>query len=285
MCGSLDSIGSSSGEPRAPEAGEWFLPHFAELVCRAHLDGGTDDTEAGRCARVFEAAVSAMANEQRTGRQHSPAPPPPASAGVIDTAVSSAPTVGGHPHSATPPGAVGTPFLKSDHADPNHTTHDDAGLQGHGKAAELCSCPSNHGTGPVGVTLISILLMFGIWFVYPRLEAPMRRTFGYERYDSMVAAAEHAASLFRQVASIAATRCLQVVEAIQHARVPASLTIEPSSRASELPRTDSELTPVATQNSTHDTVNPHPLVFRGSRELQKFRAVPVEQLSMDDDGL
>ena len=33
MCASVDSIGSAIAEPRAPTAGEWFIPKLAELAC------------------------------------------------------------------------------------------------------------------------------------------------------------------------------------------------------------------------------------------------------------
>merc|ERR1719199_1636190 len=35
MCGSSDSIGSSSGEPRAPEAGHWFDYQVKQLAANA----------------------------------------------------------------------------------------------------------------------------------------------------------------------------------------------------------------------------------------------------------
>lgn len=39
MCGSSDSIGSRSGEPRAPEAGKWFDYQVKMLAANAHFDG------------------------------------------------------------------------------------------------------------------------------------------------------------------------------------------------------------------------------------------------------
>ena len=39
MCASVDSIGSAAGEPRAPEAGDWFIPQLAELSCHGAIEG------------------------------------------------------------------------------------------------------------------------------------------------------------------------------------------------------------------------------------------------------
>jgi len=41
MCGSVDSIGSAQGEPRAPEAGQWFDYQIKQLAQNAKLDGQT----------------------------------------------------------------------------------------------------------------------------------------------------------------------------------------------------------------------------------------------------
>ena len=61
MCGSADSVGSRQGEPRAPEAGEWFVPHVAELICRAHLQSARGERaeadEDERCAGTVSDAV------------------------------------------------------------------------------------------------------------------------------------------------------------------------------------------------------------------------------------
>jgi len=39
FCGSADSIGSASGEPRAPEAGKWFDYQIKMLASNAHMTG------------------------------------------------------------------------------------------------------------------------------------------------------------------------------------------------------------------------------------------------------
>ena len=52
MCASIDSIGSATGEPRAPEAGAWFVPQLVELSCRSVLN---DPTSSGACDPVVEA--------------------------------------------------------------------------------------------------------------------------------------------------------------------------------------------------------------------------------------
>jgi len=39
FCGSEDSLGSRSGEPRSPEAGQWFDYQIKQLAANAHLDG------------------------------------------------------------------------------------------------------------------------------------------------------------------------------------------------------------------------------------------------------
>jgi len=39
MCASADSIGSQSGEPRAPEAGKWFDYQVKQLALNAHFNG------------------------------------------------------------------------------------------------------------------------------------------------------------------------------------------------------------------------------------------------------
>jgi cellulose 1,4-beta-cellobiosidase len=39
FCGSTDSIGSQSGEPRAPVAGNWFDYQVKQLAANAHMDG------------------------------------------------------------------------------------------------------------------------------------------------------------------------------------------------------------------------------------------------------
>lgn len=52
MCGSVDSIGSRMGEPRAPEAGQFFAPQFAELAC---LAGGAAQAP-GRALGALECA-------------------------------------------------------------------------------------------------------------------------------------------------------------------------------------------------------------------------------------
>jgi hypothetical protein len=43
MCASIDSIGSHTGEPRAPEAGDWFVPQLAELSCNGAVSAGGED--------------------------------------------------------------------------------------------------------------------------------------------------------------------------------------------------------------------------------------------------
>jgi len=43
MCASIDSIGSHTGEPRAPEAGDWFVPQLAELSCNGAVSAGEED--------------------------------------------------------------------------------------------------------------------------------------------------------------------------------------------------------------------------------------------------
>merc|ERR1712185_534678 len=40
MCGSSDSIGSASGEPRSPEAGHWFDYQVKQLAANAQLSPG-----------------------------------------------------------------------------------------------------------------------------------------------------------------------------------------------------------------------------------------------------
>jgi cellulose 1,4-beta-cellobiosidase len=39
FCGSVDSIGSQSGEPRAPQAGNWFDYQIKQLAANAHMSG------------------------------------------------------------------------------------------------------------------------------------------------------------------------------------------------------------------------------------------------------
>jgi len=39
FCGSVDSIGSQTGEPRAPVAGNWFDYQIKQLAANAHMDG------------------------------------------------------------------------------------------------------------------------------------------------------------------------------------------------------------------------------------------------------
>ena len=53
MCASVDSIGSEPGEPRAPEAGGWFVPQLAELSCHGAIKGGSGG---GGCGGVLRAA-------------------------------------------------------------------------------------------------------------------------------------------------------------------------------------------------------------------------------------
>lgn len=42
MCASVDSLGSTSSEPRAPEAGHWFEYQILQLAKNANLDGNLD---------------------------------------------------------------------------------------------------------------------------------------------------------------------------------------------------------------------------------------------------
>jgi hypothetical protein len=57
MCASEDSIGSRAGEPRAPEAGAWFISQLVELACRSDLEHGemSADVTAEECNPVAEA--------------------------------------------------------------------------------------------------------------------------------------------------------------------------------------------------------------------------------------
>ena len=61
MCESVDSIGSRSGEPRAPEAGSWWVPQLAELTCRGNIDqgggGGGGGESGGGCSSKAAAAA------------------------------------------------------------------------------------------------------------------------------------------------------------------------------------------------------------------------------------
>merc|ERR1712139_509070 len=40
MCGSVDSIGTKAGEPKCPEAGQWFDYQVKQLAANAHLAPG-----------------------------------------------------------------------------------------------------------------------------------------------------------------------------------------------------------------------------------------------------
>ena len=55
-CGSVDSIGSRQGEPRAPEAGQFFASQFAELSCRA--GGGVQGSASQDCQKVVDEAAA-----------------------------------------------------------------------------------------------------------------------------------------------------------------------------------------------------------------------------------
>ena len=65
-CASIDSIGSMPGEPRAPEAGDWFLPQLAELSCK----GGSGSDACG------EKLAAAAIEDGQTLDFNDPPPPP-----------------------------------------------------------------------------------------------------------------------------------------------------------------------------------------------------------------
>ena len=74
-CASIDSIGSAAGEPRAPEAGEWFVPQLAELACRAELKGQEGQEGQKGCDGTIAVAAEELPR---------PKVPIPAGAGLYD---------------------------------------------------------------------------------------------------------------------------------------------------------------------------------------------------------
>ena len=172
MCGSVDSLGSISGEPRAPEAGEWFVPHVASLVCRAHLDSvsgvGSDAAEDARCRGTESAAVKVTAEVQAT--ISSPPPPPK--------------------YEFRRPPPPGVSFTPPDRID------DTPAIMGSIGPVEQqpVDCPTTptESSSSLPTILIAAMVAFVIWFAFPRFEPRLRQRIGTERYDAYARDAGHA---------------------------------------------------------------------------------------------
>jgi len=209
MCGSEDSVGSRWGEPRVPEAGEWFGPAFAELVCRARLQDSSDEqvhTNAGAddpCEGMVLSAVRAAAEEQAT----TVSPPPP-------------PRYNFRPRRAGPPPqppheATGSP--------PSST------LVLTGSQTAQCPLP---GPSFESFLLIAACVGFAAWFLFPRYEPRLRRSVGEQRYDVY-------ASGLGRVAHFVFARLEELVAMIRRLRM-AGVEVAVATQADELPAVDLE---------------------------------------------
>ena len=237
MCGSADSLGSSWGEPRAPEAGEWFLPQFVELVCRAQLDGegANDELNDARCAAV----VAESERHPPSGRR---SPPPPA----YDWRARLPPPSGGS--------GTGHAILGHEQFGSPSASHDDQHL---GSVATPAPCPmseSSSGPTPFGLALLIALVTFVLWFVHPRVEERLRRSIGPERYNEVLILAGSAAGLAQRFATHAAraaaeggAQLWELIKRLRMAGVPRQI----------VPTADSELDPVVrdsdSEQPTRDT--------------------------------
>ena len=179
MCGSEDSVGSRDGEPRAPEAGDFFAPHFAELVCRARLSGEIEIADNdNRCSTVGAAAA---AIDDVSPNLSSP-PGPSVSLRPGQTQVAS--TV----RSPDPNALAGVQDIYGSRAGAALAGADD--VRGDDRI-----CPkAAFADGYALITTKAILFMsagvFVFWCLYPRLEPRLRRCMGPQHYTRWLNALE-----------------------------------------------------------------------------------------------
>ena len=171
-CGSVDSIGSRMGEPRAPEAGAFFASQLAELSCRAgtnslptnHTNGGSPPPEADeRCPEVVQKATTEAQAEAA-------ASPPEPEAPRYDWRQST---------SGDGTARLGAGSFPKDRG--SSVTHGvlEVSLEAGDGGNEVQSCPTG---GGVASWLVIALLAFASWFFYPRCEPWIRHRLGEERY-------------------------------------------------------------------------------------------------------
>lgn len=173
-CGSVDSIGSRMGEPRAPEAGAWFASQLAELSCRASDNSGTNGTVIStlhgadeRCPEVVQKATVVAEEEAAL------APPEPVAPRYDWQQSTASDGTGRVGMNAARPVVSLTPA--------GITTTDR-----HDEQTESCACHcEGWGTG----LLLVVVVSFAVWFVYPRCEPRIRRQVGEERYTAAWGAA------------------------------------------------------------------------------------------------
>lgn len=193
MCGSVDSVGSADGEPRVPEAGEWYVPSFAELICRARLDGQNGDTASGsiedeRCQDTLLASIRVTEEVLATV---SSLPPPPKY------------------NWRRPPLGRGVDISQDGQVLPS--------------ATPVAGCTVDEPSRVGSVLSIALVVAFALWFVFPRVEPRLRRRLGAARYAAYVQdlgrAAAAAESRIRWAALFAFQFALRLIEVIKRARM------------------------------------------------------------------
>ena len=220
-CGSEDSFGSSPGEPRAPEAGEWFVPHAAELICRAQVDSTSgergDGRDEERCTGTVSEAV--RVSEELQATVSSPPPPPR------------------YEYRNPAPGHFATWSYPSPRSMP-------IGGPPSPVAIELQPGCSQDGSSGVATLLFLCLAAFITWFLYPRFEPRLRQRIGTQRYEAYVTDLGQASDFLHRkaivAASLVAAGAAQAVAAVKRWRM-IGVDATPEIRATELPRDDTDL--------------------------------------------
>lgn len=202
-----------AGEPRAPEAGDWFVPQLAELSCQSRMHAlgasvGEGEDEDDQCGGKLHDAAVEEGMELTTAEESTYTyRPPPELLHPTTGAASAGNAESGRPHDDT----AGLPFE-------TYWTHDDGGgkaingrtdtMIDHAHRGDRCS-PTMEGAcvrldnlarpaasgGPLGGTMPLVLLAFlmGLLIATPhRWKPPLRRLLGPERFDAVDAAWSHA---------------------------------------------------------------------------------------------
>lgn len=200
MCGSADSVGSVHGEPRAPEAGEWFVPHVAELICRAQLDSAhgerNDGGDDGRCTGTVQRAVEVTEEKQAT--VDSPPPPPRYEF-----------------RRPPPPGHTLPPPPKLEPTIWGSTS----GVAVAQSAEYQCNDLSSSSSDLVPTMFILCLACFVAWFIYPRVEPWLRRKVGDSRYEAYRRDVERVGSYLTRATRLVADGAARLWARVERARM------------------------------------------------------------------
>ena len=280
MCASADSIGSRPGEPRAPEAGSWWVPQLAELSCRGNIDQ-RNDAEGGSDACGTKSTAAAL--EQ--GEVLDFAPPPP-------TEHTAPQQVQMH--------TVSSSFNQRRRRPPPPPPHTEFLIQGNTEIPHAAPPPPLDGEFSTSaiVSFLHLVVAGTLMYVTRAYWQPaLRRQIGEENYLAITSAVVAARQRAKQAAGAGSARALELAgRGLTAGRVQFGRVLISLGKAATAGMADGE---TEGQNAAEAPPGVAPpklaktgAVRRGPKSVGpassrqvKFGAIPINPVDPDEDGI